>query len=129
SASPKPRPCCAEGSAMFTIVASSATISWATAITTRASQRVSRPVVGPRPVDVEVVVVVVMSVSLQPEEISPVDDRQGLGPDARDPEDFSPVWYAGPVARQATRLRADARRNQEQVLQAARDLFVERGID
>ncbi len=30
---------------------------------------------------------------------------------------------------QATRLRADARRNQEQVLQAARDLFVERGID
>lgn len=29
----------------------------------------------------------------------------------------------------ATRLRADARRNQEQVLQAARDLFVERGID
>ncbi len=33
------------------------------------------------------------------------------------------------MARQATRLRADARRNQEQVLQAARDLFVERGID
>ena len=28
-----------------------------------------------------------------------------------------------------TALRADARRNQEQVLQAARDLFVERGID
>lgn len=28
-----------------------------------------------------------------------------------------------------TRLRADARRNEEQVLQAARDLFVERGID
>jgi AcrR family transcriptional regulator len=33
------------------------------------------------------------------------------------------------VERQATRLRADARRNQVQVLQAARDLFVERGID
>jgi len=33
------------------------------------------------------------------------------------------------VEGQATRLRADARRNQEQVLQAARDLFVERGID
>ena len=33
------------------------------------------------------------------------------------------------MERQATRLRADARRNQEQVLQAARDLFVERGID
>src|SRR6476661_8337345 len=26
-------------------------------------------------------------------------------------------------------LRADARRNQEQVLQAARDLFIERGLD
>ena len=33
------------------------------------------------------------------------------------------------MERQATRLRADARRNQEQVLQAARTLFVERGID
>ena len=51
---------------MFTIVASSATISWATAITTRANQRVSRPVVRPGPwVDVGVeVVVVVMTVSL-----------------------------------------------------------------
>lgn len=35
------------------------------------------------------------------------------------------VDYAAPVEK----LRADARRNQEQVLEAARELFVERGID
>lgn len=39
------------------------------------------------------------------------------------------LGYAGLVERQATRLRADARRNEEQVLQAAREKFVERGID
>ena len=77
---------------MFTIVASSATISWATAMTTRANQRVSRPVVRLGPwVEVGVEVVVVMTVSLQPEEISPVDDRHRRGRDARDPEEISPV--------------------------------------
>src|SRR5262249_51752872 len=35
----KPRACWADGSAMFTMVASSPTISWATATTTRPSQR------------------------------------------------------------------------------------------
>ena len=50
---------------MFTIVASSATISWATAITTSADQRVSRPVVRLGPwVEVGVEVAVVMTVSL-----------------------------------------------------------------
>ena len=39
SMSEKPRTCWAEGSAMFTIVASSTTISWASATTARISQR------------------------------------------------------------------------------------------
>ncbi len=43
---------------MFTMVASRATISWATAMTTRASQRVSRSAAtpGPRPATVGVLV-------------------------------------------------------------------------
>src|SRR5438874_1914127 len=39
--------CCAEGMAMFTIVASSTTISWAIAMTRRASQRRGSPVPAP----------------------------------------------------------------------------------
>ena len=108
---------------MFTMVASSATISWATAITTRASQRVSRPARAGA-------VVVLMTCSLEAEEISPVERRQVTRQRSRDVEEISPVprlrWAGG---RPATRLRADARRNEEQVLQAAREKFVERGID
>lgn len=37
--------------------------------------------------------------------------------------------YAGRVATTGKALRADARRNQQQVLDAARELFVERGLD
>ena len=111
---------------MFTIVASSATISWATAITTRA---VHRRVDGRRGAAGLGGVVHGVSrckrrKSLRFERGTPEE------PDARETEESVSGFRLGCPHEHVDRrpgLRADARRNHEQLLAAAREVFVERG--
>src|SRR3954452_16526173 len=116
--SPKPSERCADGSAMLTIVASSAVISWATAITPRTApgRRVpARVELAGREGAVEVMA----ATSLNEGFPSAYPDRR---PSLRLGVIWLPLNRGGP-------LRADARRNSERLVEAARDVFVERGPD